>query len=141
MVFESIYGKCQIKNTGRILTYGLLVSSAALLVIIICAEQFQWGKHSGTRVVSPEEMLDVLKNSDVVLVYTTDFNSPDGFHSPDAFHAISLQTKFGFEYYTQWNQMLWPHDEKTDANDIVTQILIEERGLKRGKDFQLINTD
>ena len=112
------------KHTRRILIWSLLVSSAALLVIIVCAHQFRWGKHLPVQDVTPKEMVRLLKTSNVSKVSTA--------HSGD----IHLQTKLGSQYHTKWKAIPGTEYENiTDALNLVMQILRDERGLEMGKDY------
>ena len=116
------------KHTRRILISALLVSSAALLVIIVCAHQFLWGKHFPAQTVTPKEMMRMLQTSNVSSVSTAYPNK------------IRLQTKLGFRYDTIWRAIPGTDYENTyDATDLVLQILRDERGLEPEKDFYLFN--
>lgn len=112
------------KNQDRLVIYSLLVSLAILLVTILCAHQFRWGKYFPDRKVTPEEMVRLLKTSNVCFVAT------------DHSGGIGLQTKLGFRYHTNWEAIPGTDYEKThDSLNLVMQILRDERGLEPGKDF------
>jgi len=125
------------KKKHQLLTFALFASAATLLVIIICAHQFRWGKHFPRQKVTPEEMVSRLKTSNVMSVgaYDSTKYCSDGVGDH---HEIHLETKLGFRYYTKWSQMSWTDYENTNrALYVVLQILEEERGLERHKDFRI----
>jgi len=114
------------KNKHRLLIYALLVSSAALLVIIVCAHQFRWGKYLPVQNVTPEEMVRILKKSNVDVVLTTRSG------------GIWLRTKLGSQYQTTWKAIPGTdYENTTDALSLVRQILEKERGLEPNKDFRI----
>ena len=114
------------KKKHQLLTFALFASAAILLVIIICAHQFRWGKYLPVRNVTPEEMVRILKKSNVDVVLTT----------PSV--GIRLRTKLGFQYQTTWKAIPGTeYENTTDALKLVQQILIKERGLEINKDFRI----
>jgi hypothetical protein len=82
------------------------------------------GKYFPEKDVTPDEMVTILKKSEVSVVSTT--------HSG----SICLQTKSGSRYQTTWKAIPGTdYENTTDAMNLVVQILKEERGLE---DFMFI---
>jgi hypothetical protein len=114
------------KKKYRLLSLALFGSAAALLVIIVCAHQFRWGKYLPVQDVTPEEMVNRLKTSNVDVVLTTRSG------------GLWIQTKLGSQYQTTWKAIPGTDYENThDALNLIQQILIKERGLEPGKDFRI----
>jgi hypothetical protein len=106
------------KSKHRLLTFALLASAAALLVIIVCAHQFRWGRYFPVKNVTPKEMVGLLKTSNVYLVSTPE---------PD---EIWLETKLGFRYHTVWKPIPGTdYEDISGAWSLAEQILLKERGL------------
>ena len=126
------------KNEHRLLIYALLVSSAALLTIIICAHQFRWGQYLPERNVTPKEMVRILKKSNVSVVYV--FVGHVNNLPPPLRADIRIQTKLGSWYrLVEWRPIPGTdYENTTDAPNLVRQILETERGLDSDKDFMLL---